>query len=753
MGAGRKTQTIIASGKSQPSWTANAIHTSRNLRTCDLAAVIFGCKHNTFEECFSSSLFGLPAPHFLYVKNIYPGMPLFLFNYSDRKLHGIFEAANHGGLNINSQAWIEDGLDSTPYAAQVKFHIQMKCQPLVEDQFGPIIAENYYAPKLFWFELDHNQTKKLISLFSSSPIIQKQNVLHKEKGISCVRPSSGLSYCSIVKSMSSSVVRTDQSDIKQGTCVDQLDIIQGVHTVQTDSAGCYSSDPPIVGGLTTSLSKKPWTALFNKARETEDSKTSALISNLSNMDQYNLQFEPSPYLNQTHVLEAAADKDGFKSGATLASFDIRQEGQVLNLPADCFNAEWSSSCVLPLNEESQPSKVNIDRDLPVEEHIYAESNCESLYEAMANVIIAEDNQGEDAAAHLRDAYASEIKCKMLESSNLNTNELLLIAGGFDGSLWLSGLDSYSPFQDLKKPLASMNSARSHASAAKLNGELYVFGGVHGDLWYDTVESYNPTSNQWISRPSLSQRKGHLAGVSLNNKIFAVGGGNADECLSEMEMLDVNAAKWIPAQSMLERRYAPAAAEISGTIYVVGGYDGGGYLNSVERFDPREESWRRLASMTTKRGWHSLAVLNDKLYALGGYDGQKMVSTVEVFDPRLGSWMMEGSMNLARGYFGAVVMRDAIYAIGGLNDNGKILDTASTNGYFLFMRSPWCSDRWSVTSKVAVGKQLASKELGEDAFSVVMFYDPIGDSYKAVFKEMHITGSSTTHVYPFEIHTM
>ncbi|XP_048231781.1 uncharacterized protein LOC8259488 [Ricinus communis] len=664
MGAGRKTQTIIASGKSQPSWTANAIHTSRNLRTCDLAAVIFGCKHNTFEECFSSSLFGLPAPHFLYVKNIYPGMPLFLFNYSDRKLHGIFEAANHGGLNINSQAWIEDGLDSTPYAAQVKFHIRMKCQPLVEDQFGPIIAENYYAPKLFWFELDHNQTKKLISLFSSSPIIQKQNVLHKglfgsnarekqrlevqinanggvtEKGISCVRPSSGLSYCSIVKSTSSSVVRTDQSDVKQGTCVDQLDIIQGVHTVQTDSAGCYSSDPPIVGGLTTSLSKKPWTALFNKARETEDSKTSALISNLSNMDQYNLQFEPSPYLNQTHVLEAAADKDGFKSGATLASFDIRQEGQVLNLPADCFNAEWSSSCVLPLNEESQPSKVNIDGDLPVEEHIYAESNCESLYEAMANVIIAEDNQGEDAAAHLRDAYASEIKsldfhsivakllleveelkgsqsmqarkvncleqellesrsemqylkdrCKMLESSNLNTNELLLIAGGFDGSLWLSGLDSYSPFQDLKKPLASMNSARSHASAAKLNGELYVFGGVHGDLWYDTVESYNPTSNQWISRPSLSQRKGHLAGVSLNNKIFAVGGGNADECLSEMEMLDVNAAKWIPAQSMLERRYAPAAAEISGTIYVVGGYDGGGYLNSVERFDPREESWR------------------------------------------------------------------------------------------------------------------------------------------------------------------
>jgi cell division protein FtsL len=47
----------------------------------------------------------------------------------------------------------------------------MHCQPLLEDQFKPVIAENYYKPRLFWFELDRDQTKKLISLFSSSPVI------------------------------------------------------------------------------------------------------------------------------------------------------------------------------------------------------------------------------------------------------------------------------------------------------------------------------------------------------------------------------------------------------------------------------------------------------------------------------------------------------------------------------------------------------------------------------------------------------
>lgn len=53
------------------------------------------------------------------MKNIRPGLPLFLFNYSDRKLHGVFEAASTGGLNINPNGWTEDGSDYTPFAAQV----------------------------------------------------------------------------------------------------------------------------------------------------------------------------------------------------------------------------------------------------------------------------------------------------------------------------------------------------------------------------------------------------------------------------------------------------------------------------------------------------------------------------------------------------------------------------------------------------------------------------------------------------------
>jgi hypothetical protein len=77
----------------------------------------------TEHEIYFSTLTGLPAQHFSYVKNIDPGLPLFLFNYSDRKLHGIFEAASNGQMNINPYGWTTDGSEKTLYPAQVSYEI------------------------------------------------------------------------------------------------------------------------------------------------------------------------------------------------------------------------------------------------------------------------------------------------------------------------------------------------------------------------------------------------------------------------------------------------------------------------------------------------------------------------------------------------------------------------------------------------------------------------------------------------------
>ena len=55
----------------------------------------------------------------MYVKKIEPGLPLFLYNYSDKTLLGIFEAASSGQMNIDPYAWTLEGSQRTPYPAQV----------------------------------------------------------------------------------------------------------------------------------------------------------------------------------------------------------------------------------------------------------------------------------------------------------------------------------------------------------------------------------------------------------------------------------------------------------------------------------------------------------------------------------------------------------------------------------------------------------------------------------------------------------
>ncbi|KAM0950505.1 putative DCD domain-containing protein NRP [Dioscorea sansibarensis] len=114
-------------------------------------------------------LTGLPAFHYPYVRNVVPNLPLFLFNYDDRKLHGIYEAASHGVMNIDPYAWSDDGARRTPFPAQVRIRVKVECQPLLESQYRKIIDRNYYQGQHFWFELDRTQTRGLIALFRPYP--------------------------------------------------------------------------------------------------------------------------------------------------------------------------------------------------------------------------------------------------------------------------------------------------------------------------------------------------------------------------------------------------------------------------------------------------------------------------------------------------------------------------------------------------------------------------------------------------------
>ncbi|KAJ7535028.1 hypothetical protein O6H91_12G015300 [Diphasiastrum complanatum] len=172
MGAGRKTETVSVNGSGANSsgfFSDGGTVPHRNLPLHQLGSVVFGCQPETQNECLSNSLFGLPSGHLKYVKNIKEGMPLFLFNFTDRLMYGVFEATGPGNANISPHAWTGDAKGKTSFPAQVPVKIRKLFDPLHEDAFRKVIFENYYMEGKFHFELDKHQTQNLIRLFVTGP--------------------------------------------------------------------------------------------------------------------------------------------------------------------------------------------------------------------------------------------------------------------------------------------------------------------------------------------------------------------------------------------------------------------------------------------------------------------------------------------------------------------------------------------------------------------------------------------------------
>ena len=71
-----------------------------------VGGVIFHCNNETIEENMERMVFGLVARKAELVERITPGMPVFLFNYSIKELHGGFVAESAGAMNICPDAWV-----------------------------------------------------------------------------------------------------------------------------------------------------------------------------------------------------------------------------------------------------------------------------------------------------------------------------------------------------------------------------------------------------------------------------------------------------------------------------------------------------------------------------------------------------------------------------------------------------------------------------------------------------------------------
>ncbi|TVU03057.1 hypothetical protein EJB05_51385 [Eragrostis curvula] len=631
----------------------------------------------------------LPSVHNSYMRNIKPGLPLLLFNYSDRKLHGLFEATSPGQISIDPYAWSKDGSFSTAFPAQV--HIRMKTQypNLLEAQWTDLAdsgADNASISKYScsntddkgsgelvsdWYDLDDDVSENQFGPHSNPDVASKKSsfksVNQRMEHVECNHPAVNLvsgERCTFDESM---LVNSHN----EHTGAANVNVIENAVHNSPGGEGLTPEKLTVLNKLKELCFLRQQSTLPSQdcVDSTSDQcapEETQVNANLC-CDPFGATMEDKSSFQEWHGNADASELLQIITELTKRTEALEKKQAILLvvLIVAIINADSSAYMFISVGSLCYPINVPLFFQIGSDQHIH------SLREVVENSGI-KVQQLEYVVDELQFIFNSSLS-HLGSMCNILAKPSIFLIGGYNGVTLLPSLDSLTPDKDVLVGLMPIGSARSYASAAVLDGHIFAFGGRDGMSWYHKVECYSLRNNEEC--PSLNRMKGSLAGISLNDKIYAISGGDGNETFSEVEVFDPYLGKWIRSPSVLSSRFALAAVEMSGVIYTAGGYDGSIYMETAERYDPREGLWVKLPSMNTWRGCHALTVLGEALYAMGGYDGESMVSSVEIDDPLpcLNSLRMGDPMHTLRGYAADVNLIDSLFLIGGMQSNVHILD--------------------------------------------------------------------------------
>ena len=123
-----------------------------------------------------------------------------------------------------------------------------------------------------------------------------------------------------------------------------------------------------------------------------------------------------------------------------------------------------------------------------------------------------------------------------------------------------------------------------------NGKVLVAGGYNGSGYLTSAELYDPASGSWTATGSLNTARGnHTATLLPNGKVLVAGGYNGGGYLTSAELYDPASGSWTATGSLNTARYDHTATLLpNGKVLVAGGYNGSGsYQRGTVRPSERE----------------------------------------------------------------------------------------------------------------------------------------------------------------------
>ncbi|KAL3700377.1 hypothetical protein R1sor_018399 [Riccia sorocarpa] len=728
MGAGRRTETVnfnnYAGGAS--SGAAKVAPQRKLAERGRLGSVIFGCTNATYNECVNNKLFGLPYSHHSYVEHIEPGMPLFLFNYNDRRMHGIFEAVSEGGLNINPYGWT--GTDSgarTQFPAQVRVQLRADFRKIVslpEAVFKDAIIDNYYMPTHFFFEVDMEQTERLITLFEKQlGISSKQAVVVPRSPVISAPPANAWqtvgSTNKVWKKTVGNVETDERMKMKKPDTVVISEWEKGAQYIPSSSKESaseeYQQEPEWMNSNheedsesqeSEEESEETQTATDPDGKRQVDPKSDREVEQNASLKSGSGHIPKTVVISdpQLPLIEKGNRNGGWEEKEwTEAKQNEMQRvlGRLQQISID--QVESTRPQPEPPSQASGSQSQNewetLARERASQEQAILKDERDTLGAILANldstVALTVKKNLELYASALAQMRQDGIELRRLidEASLRADEEHRLQSEVASQAVTIASLDAKIASLEQKVAVLTkqtgieisqrnggcVHEGNATAYQQQTPEEIYLIGGLGDQLSrLESVIIWSPSDNKIRNAaPMLTPRC--CAGASvLNDNIYVFGGGDGSSWYDTVERYDRRKNEWRPCASMNTQRGSIGGVTVGDRIYAVGGGNGVASFSEVQCFDPRLGLWLPCRSMLEKRFCLAAAEMGGALYALGGFDGEQYLMSVERFDPREAIWRPLPSMSIKRGSLSAAVLNGRIYALGGYDGEG-ILDIVET----------------------------------------------------------------------------
>ncbi|KAL3150536.1 hypothetical protein ABBQ32_000352 [Trebouxia sp. C0010 RCD-2024] len=694
MGAGRRTSTYdIDTGAQQLGFVERQRQLGENL-----GGVIFGCSHETYDECVNGLIFGLPRPHICYVQYIVPGMPVFLYNYSDRTMHGIFKAVSEGSLEINPRGWTTFPNQRTQYPAQVRVEVYNQCPALSEREFRPILKDCYSQDtsqsSRLQFELKKSEAQNLCRAFNNASA--RVNLGAATARTVSPAVASNSKAAAVSSSSIAEPANTEELFPALGSEWQQVSKKKGREPFDPNApsaGGAWArtpstppKPPPAPAAEPTAVAPRPPDQQPPQERSNRTINTNGLARSSEELRAdpnalANGAFDAPSKPNKGRKAEAVpggpSSSDVAVAGTQqpISAQQARQPSNLADLPdmnADIGQApnQLVSTSRTGQGPGRRPGPFG-DRAGPFGDRAgldWPSSPPPEYSQQRASELVQLRDALQSLPPSVAEAINRHVSC---------TNEALQKAESERRAMARSLSAAHNQLAVL--PQLQVEQRKLREGAAAMAAELVTLRHHMAHLTSPTplpngLPPRRPSPNGMGAAARMSPDPADLLPAAISGslgmkglpgqELYLSGGNDGVSWLDAVEVYIPSRGQWATSEPMpLERGYGAAAA-IGRQMFVMGGGNGSSWLQSVMMCNLETGAWLEVASMEYVRGSLAAVALDNKLYAMGGGQPNVNRDTTEIYDAHHNAWLPGPTMNQRRFTTAAALHNSSIFVSGG-----------------------------------------------------------------------------------------